>query len=79
MEAFKDNYKVILNTDIQNTLQEGRTLTQNESKESKHNRKSEREEIPEPGPPARPPIPQRLIGEFIQFSTTHTNSKNNLY
>ncbi|PSN53519.1 Traf2 and NCK-interacting protein kinase [Blattella germanica] len=42
-------------------IQEGRTLTQNESKESKHNRKGEREEIPEPGPPARPPIPQRLI------------------
>jgi len=39
-------------------------LTQNESKESKHNWKGEREEIPEPGPPARPPIPQRLIGEF---------------
>jgi hypothetical protein len=45
-------------------FQEGRTLTQNESKESKHNWKAEREEIPEPGPPARPPIPQRLIGEF---------------
>lgn len=42
-------------------IQEGRTLTQNESKESKHNWKGEREEIPEPGPPARPPIPQRLI------------------
>ncbi|XP_049773228.1 serine/threonine-protein kinase mig-15 isoform X3 [Schistocerca serialis cubense] len=42
-------------------IQEGRTLTQNESKESKHSRKNEREEIPEPGPPARPPIPQRLI------------------
>jgi hypothetical protein len=45
-------------------FQEGRTLTQNDSKESKHNWKAEREEIPEPGPPARPPIPQRLIGEF---------------
>lgn len=42
-------------------IQEGRTLTQNESKESKHNWKGEREEIPEPGPPSRPPIPQRLI------------------
>ncbi|KDR14763.1 Serine/threonine-protein kinase mig-15 [Zootermopsis nevadensis] len=42
-------------------IQEGRTLTQTESKESKHNWKAEREEIPEPGPPARPPIPQRLI------------------
>jgi hypothetical protein len=45
-------------------FQEGRTLTQNESKESKHNWKGEREEIPEPGPPSRPPIPQRLIGEL---------------
>ncbi|XP_054273457.1 serine/threonine-protein kinase mig-15 isoform X3 [Macrosteles quadrilineatus] len=44
-------------------IQEGRTLTQNESKEDNHGRKKgEREEIPEPGPPARPPIPpQRLI------------------
>ncbi|XP_039296057.1 serine/threonine-protein kinase mig-15 isoform X3 [Nilaparvata lugens] len=45
-------------------IQEGRTLTQNESsaKESKSSRdKGEREEIPEPGPPSRPPIPQRLI------------------
>ncbi|KAK7790914.1 hypothetical protein R5R35_000923 [Gryllus longicercus] len=45
-------------------IQEGRTLTQSESKEpkeSKHGRKGEREEIPEPGPPSRPPIPQRLI------------------
>ncbi|XP_046668340.1 serine/threonine-protein kinase mig-15 isoform X5 [Homalodisca vitripennis] len=44
-------------------IQEGRTLTQNETKETKHGRdKGDREEIPEPGPPARPPIPpQRLI------------------
>ncbi|XP_075236412.1 serine/threonine-protein kinase msn isoform X6 [Lycorma delicatula] len=43
-------------------IQEGRTLTQNESKETKQSRdKDEREEIPEPGPPSRPPIPQRLI------------------
>ncbi|XP_067014146.1 serine/threonine-protein kinase mig-15 isoform X8 [Anabrus simplex] len=42
-------------------IQEGRTLTQSESKENKHSRKGEREEIPEPGPPSRPPIPQRLI------------------
>ncbi|XP_071455406.1 serine/threonine-protein kinase mig-15 isoform X1 [Hetaerina americana] len=43
-------------------IQEGRTLSQNEPpKESGRGRKGEREEIPEPGPPARPPIPQRLI------------------
>lgn len=39
-------------------IQEGRTLTQQDEK--KH-RKGEREEIPEPGPPARPALPQRLI------------------
>ncbi|XP_052119577.1 serine/threonine-protein kinase mig-15 isoform X3 [Frankliniella occidentalis] len=33
----------------------------NDAKDSKHGRKGEREEIPDPGPPARPPIPQRLI------------------
>ncbi|XP_073971522.1 serine/threonine-protein kinase msn isoform X17 [Rhodnius prolixus] len=43
-------------------IQEGRTLTQNETKEIKHGKeKSEREEIPEPGPPSRPNLPQRLI------------------
>ncbi|CAH0388186.1 unnamed protein product [Bemisia tabaci] len=46
-------------------IQEGRTLSQveNNMKESKHHGKErrDREEIPEPGPPARPPIPQRLI------------------
>lgn len=41
-------------------------MSQNEPKDdNKHGKnKGEREEIPEPGPPARPPIPpQRLIGE----------------
>ncbi|XP_034238180.1 serine/threonine-protein kinase mig-15 isoform X2 [Thrips palmi] len=32
-----------------------------QGKDPKHGRKGEREEIPDPGPPARPPIPQRLI------------------
>ncbi|KAF4524968.1 hypothetical protein B566_EDAN014485 [Ephemera danica] len=45
-------------------IQEGRALTQNEpappQKESR-SKKGEREEIPDPGPPARPPLPQRLI------------------
>lgn len=40
-------------------IQEGRTLTPHGK--DKHGK--EREEIPEPGPPARPPIiPSRLIG-----------------
>ncbi|KAK9504516.1 hypothetical protein O3M35_010832 [Rhynocoris fuscipes] len=43
-------------------IQEGRTLTQNETKETKGGKeKMDREEIPEPGPPSRPAIPQRLI------------------
>ncbi|XP_046392990.1 serine/threonine-protein kinase mig-15 isoform X3 [Ischnura elegans] len=42
-------------------IQEGRTLNNEPPKESGRGRKGEREEIPEPGPPARPPIPQRLI------------------
>lgn len=44
--------------------QEGRTLSEPPppSKESR-SKKGEREEIPDPGPPARPPLPQRLIGE----------------
>lgn len=43
-------------------IQEGRTLTQQEEKqEGKKHRKGEREEIPEPGPPSRPALPQRLI------------------
>ncbi|KAK3922949.1 Traf2 and NCK-interacting protein kinase [Frankliniella fusca] len=41
--------------------QDGRSAAANEAKDSKHGRKGEREEIPDPGPPARPPIPQRLI------------------
>nr|CAD7262863.1 unnamed protein product [Timema shepardi] len=46
-------------------IQEGRTLTQGGEqpppavKQSRN--KADREEIPEPGPPARPAIPQRLI------------------
>lgn len=44
-------------------LQEGKAFCSNlEQKESKHKEK-DREEIPEPGPPARPPINQRLIGK----------------
>uniref|UniRef100_A0A069DY22 non-specific serine/threonine protein kinase n=1 Tax=Panstrongylus megistus TaxID=65343 RepID=A0A069DY22_9HEMI len=43
-------------------IQEGRTLTQTETKEIKVGKeKSDREEIPEPGPPSRPNLPQRLI------------------
>ncbi|KAK6633239.1 Misshapen-like kinase 1 [Polyplax serrata] len=43
-------------------IQEGRTLTQQDDKqEAKKYRKAEREEIPEPGPPSRPSLPQRLI------------------
>jgi len=43
-------------------IQEGRTLTPHGK--DKHGK--EREEIPEPGPPARPPIiPHRLIGIII--------------
>ncbi|XP_017784652.1 PREDICTED: serine/threonine-protein kinase mig-15 isoform X3 [Nicrophorus vespilloides] len=38
-------------------IQEGRTLGQ----EQPHRRSKDRDEIPEPGPPARPPIPQRII------------------
>uniref|UniRef100_A0A146KJ87 non-specific serine/threonine protein kinase n=1 Tax=Lygus hesperus TaxID=30085 RepID=A0A146KJ87_LYGHE len=44
-------------------IQEGRTLTQNETKETKHGKEKEREEIPEPGPPSRPALPQRLIDQ----------------
>lgn len=43
-------------------IQEGRTLTPHGK--DKHGK--EREEIPEPGPPARPPIiPHRLIGIIL--------------
>jgi len=43
-------------------IQEGRTLTPH----GKEKHGKEREEIPEPGPPARPPIiPHRLIGIII--------------
>ncbi|KAF5294070.1 hypothetical protein FQA39_LY13544 [Lamprigera yunnana] len=41
-------------------IQEGRTLNQNVEQPSRGKNK-DREEIPEPGPPARPPIPQRFI------------------
>ncbi|XP_063224260.1 serine/threonine-protein kinase mig-15 isoform X9 [Bacillus rossius redtenbacheri] len=60
-DTLRRNFQQIQLKPFSGVEQEGRTLTQNESKESKHNRKGEREEIPEPGPPARPPIPQRLI------------------
>ncbi|XP_019761473.1 serine/threonine-protein kinase mig-15 isoform X9 [Dendroctonus ponderosae] len=39
-------------------IQEGRTLVEPPPRSGKN---KEREEIPEPGPPARPPIPQRII------------------
>ncbi|KAL0281163.1 UNVERIFIED_CONTAM: hypothetical protein PYX00_002232 [Menopon gallinae] len=43
-------------------IQESRTLTQQDEKQDgKKYRKGEREEIPEPGPPSRPSLPQRLI------------------
>ncbi|CAG9859544.1 unnamed protein product [Phyllotreta striolata] len=41
-------------------IQEGRTLSQVEPP-PRSSKNKEREEIPEPGPPARPPIPQRMI------------------
>ncbi|KAJ8929789.1 hypothetical protein NQ314_017492 [Rhamnusium bicolor] len=41
-------------------IQEGRTLSQVEPP-PRSGKNKEREEIPEPGPPARPPIPQRII------------------
>ncbi|XP_074041618.1 serine/threonine-protein kinase msn isoform X3 [Leptinotarsa decemlineata] len=41
-------------------IQEGRTLSQVEPP-SRSGKNKDREEIPEPGPPARPPIPQRII------------------
>lgn len=42
-------------------------MLQNDAKEQKHGRKNEREEIPEPGPPARPQLPPRLIGNLHQY------------
>ncbi|XP_031358410.1 serine/threonine-protein kinase mig-15 isoform X3 [Photinus pyralis] len=43
-------------------IQEGRTLNQNMEPPPRGGKKDkDREEIPEPGPPARPPIPQRII------------------
>lgn len=39
-------------------IQEGRTLVEPPPRSGKN---KEREEIPEPGPPARPPIPQRMV------------------
>ncbi|CAH1133988.1 unnamed protein product [Ceutorhynchus assimilis] len=39
-------------------IQEGRTLVEPPPRSGKN---KDREEIPEPGPPARPPIPQRII------------------
>nr|CAH7746997.1 unnamed protein product [Callosobruchus chinensis] len=41
-------------------IQEGRTLSQVEPP-PRSGKNKDREEIPEPGPPARPPIPQRII------------------
>uniref|UniRef100_V5GSW7 non-specific serine/threonine protein kinase n=1 Tax=Anoplophora glabripennis TaxID=217634 RepID=V5GSW7_ANOGL len=41
-------------------IQEGRTLSQVEPP-PRSGKNKDREEIPEPGPPARPPIPQRVI------------------
>lgn len=50
-------------------IQEGRTLTQDIPQQPPHpgKEKSSRgqREIPEPGPPARPAIPHRLIGKLI--------------
>lgn len=43
-------------------IQEGRTLTQDAPQPPAKDKG--RREIPEPGPPARPAIPHRLIGEF---------------
>lgn len=46
------------------SLQEGKALCAHiDQKESKYKDK-DREEIPEPGPPSRPPINQRLIGKY---------------
>ncbi|KAK9869574.1 hypothetical protein WA026_003326 [Henosepilachna vigintioctopunctata] len=42
-------------------IQEGRTLSQAVEPPPRGGRHKEKEEIPEPGPPARPPIPQRII------------------
>ena len=53
-------------------IQEGRTLTQevnpqpSVAKEKPSNRAQR--DIPEPGPPARPAIPHRLIGRFDSVS-----------
>lgn len=42
-------------------IQEGRTAEQPQPPPKRNSKREEREEIPEPGPPARPSIPQRLI------------------
>ncbi|XP_044752783.1 TRAF2 and NCK-interacting protein kinase isoform X9 [Coccinella septempunctata] len=42
-------------------IQEGRTLSQAVEPPPRGGRHKDKEEIPEPGPPARPPIPQRII------------------
>lgn len=52
-------------------IQEGRTLTQDVPPQApvakeKPGSRSQRE-VPEPGPPARPAIPHRLIGKFFFF------------
>ncbi|XP_063918354.1 serine/threonine-protein kinase mig-15 isoform X7 [Zophobas morio] len=39
-------------------IQEGRTLSQNVEPPPRSGRNKDKDEIPEPGPPARPPIPQ---------------------
>lgn len=60
-------------------IQEGRTLTQDippqapAAKEKPGNR-SQRE-VPEPGPPARPAIPHRLIGTFKIYKRIYVEKK----
>ena len=55
-------------------IQEGRTLTQDVAPQppaakEKPSSRSQRD-IPEPGPPARPAIPHRLIGVFDRISVS---------
>lgn len=63
-------------------IQEGRTLTQDIPQQPSHPVKEKpsgrgQREIPEPGPPARPAIPHRLIGKNrrgkIKFSQLFNN------
>lgn len=60
-------------------IQEGRTLTQDvppqaPAAKEKPGSRSQRE-VPEPGPPARPAIPHRLIGAISLFSKVLYNSR----